>query len=159
MAYADLKSMAKAALARGQKAVEAAQKTAQAERQQSSDARAATVGISEAKRRKVEARKATNNDVFTLRHTVCKAIPIKTLTAELKLQAEDVLDLKFPFILRVTPAFLEKELLKTEMDAIWADFCNSVARATTGRATRSIAEVSLSPKVVQRSSTFWPRDK
>jgi hypothetical protein len=141
-AYKDLLTMCKGALARGQKALEAARKTVADEKKLASDTKVASDDLQSAKRRKVEAASKTQaQDMFTLRHTLAHQIIVYTLNSDLALAADaPAIDLSKPCIFRVPPSFLETPCLKNDVTAIKNAFENSAAKATAGRATQAVSE-------------------
>jgi len=137
--------MGKGALSRGQKAFQQALKTAEAEKQQSSEARAGAAVLESAQKRKQDAlKKASEKDMFNLRHVVLQAIPMVTLGPDGKrINGSGDVDLNQPVILRFPPQFAEDTTLKGEIEGIRKAFGESAAKATSGRATLQMQQVIL----------------
>ena len=141
-AYNDLKSMGKGALTRGTKAIDAALATLVAQKVQRTEANAASAGLSAAKRKKVEeAAKAASESFFALRHTLALEIDCSSLGQDMKMteEASKTANWAVPHIIRVPPIFLENALLKAEIDQCKTAFNDSVAKATAGKAIRSVS--------------------
>ena len=136
----DLKSMGKAALARGTKAAETAKKTMEAQRLQTSSSQAATATLQETKRRKCEAAKVQNFFQLRLSLTSPAAVAIAhlSLTDDMKLQAGVSIDITAPVIVRVPQSFLES--FKQDVEECKAAFTDSAVKATSGRAIRSCSK-------------------
>jgi hypothetical protein len=145
-AYVDLKAMAKGALARGEKALEAAKKAKEAEKQLTSDSKAAAQSIQDARRRKQGA--AVQVDFFTSCHSAAEEIFSTPLDSAMKLMIEGsegaagplLQNSKVPQIVRFPSKFADQAEIKTDWDACRKSFTDSAAKATTGRATRSVSE-------------------